>query len=151
MASTDLRQRQSLSEELLECGSVHELDSLARLGENSRAAAGGSRAASAPIPRLLQHPLVRTIELQLHLRSAPRQAAHVTSLAAALTLNLALDPRELQLQALHLEHRAVRLLAAGRHHQLCEQPRELRIVLERPLLTGRVLHRRAQVAFAQVL
>ena len=62
----------------------------------------------------------------------------------------AVDARELQLQALDLEHRGPRLLAAGLHDQLGQQRLELRIVVRGRLAVGCDRQRVAQVSVAQV-
>src|SRR5204863_7109659 len=106
------------------------------------------------VPRALQHALVGAVELAPDGRSALRESAHVAALLAPRAHDLTIEARELELQALHLEHRRILLLAPGLDDQLGEQRLELGIRLELGALghglAGRsALPRVAQVAPAQ--
>ena len=74
-----------------------------------------------PIPRLLKHPSVRPVELEFDLGAVLGELADVAALLAARPLDLAVDARKLELQALGLEHGRVGLLASGFHDELSEQ------------------------------
>src|SRR6266550_9227471 len=106
------------------------------------------------VPRALQHAPAGAVELAPDRRSALRERAHVAALLAPRAHDLTIEARELELQALHLEHRRILLLAPGLDDQLGEQRLELGIGLELGALShglaGRsALHRVAQVAPAQ--
>jgi len=56
------------------------------------------------LPRLLEHPSVGPVELALYLGATLGEIAHVACALTASLTDLAVDARELQLQALDLEH-----------------------------------------------
>ena len=83
----------------------------------------GAGLSALPVPRLLEHATVGAVELEPDLGPAAGQLAHVAALAPPRLLDLALQAGQLQLQALHLEHRRLSLLAARFDHELGEQAR----------------------------
>src|SRR5438128_776719 len=103
------------------------------------------------IPRAFQHAPVGAIERTLDSGSALGERAHVAALLPPRAHDLAVDARELELQALHLEHCRIGLLAPRLDHQLGEQSLELSIelgldALARRAAGGSAMHRVAQVA-----
>src|ERR1700722_3456913 len=90
------------------------------------------RAPRRPLPPgLLQRPLVSLLERALDLRAAMRELADdlAAALCAAGAANAAVEPRELELHALHVEHRGHGELAPGLHDELGEDARELGVLL----------------------
>src|SRR5207302_7539486 len=106
------------------------------------------------VPRALQHASIGAVELSPDCRSALRERADVAALLAPRAHDLTIEARELELQALHLEHRRIGLLAPSLDDQLGEQRLELGIGLELGALACGLagcsaVHRVAQVALAQ--
>src|SRR5207253_11069484 len=112
------------------------------------------RGRALPVTRALQRAPVGAVELAPDCRSALRERAHVAALLPPRAHDLAIEARELELQALHLEHRRIGLLAPSLDDQLGEQRLELGIGLELGALACGLagcsaVHRVAQVALAQ--
>src|SRR5437899_2710824 len=80
-----------------------------------------------PLPRVLEHARVCSLELELDLAAPACELADLASLLCARALDLPVHARELELQALNLEHVGTRGLAPGFDEQLCDERGQLGI------------------------